>query len=203
VLAATLLFAPIASAQEMICYDNADGGRVCGDTIPPEHARFDRVILNAQGVIIRVEQGEITPEEQAAIDAQLQREQQTILEAEERRRYGQMLLDSYSSVASIESLRDRMVDEVKGQIAGVELYLTNLNTKLEGLERRAQRFSPYSEEADAPPMPLNLATDIERTESSIKQFEQRLEESHRTLGETRDNFEQDIAYFRQLKGLGA
>lgn len=196
------LLATSAFAQQMICYDT-EHGRVCGDSVPPEDAHYDRVIINAQGVVVREEQGEITPEEQAELDEQQRLEEQKLREAEERRRYGQILLDSYTSVESIEQFRDRILEQIDGQSAVIELYLSNFNNKLVELEKRAQRFAPYSDKEDAPPLPDNLALDLERTRSSIEQFQQRLEQSYKNYSETEAKFEQDIAYYRQLKGFGA
>lgn len=193
-----------ASAQrDYVCYNDENGVRICGDYIPPEDARFDRDVINEQGIVLRREQGEITDEERAAIDAQRQAEEQALQEARDLQQYGQMLLDSYSSVRNIETMRDRMLEQIDGQITVIELYLNNLTRKLADLHDRSQRFAPYNESENAPPLPQNIALDIDRTESSIEMFRQRLEERHRDQEETRDSFEQDIAYYRQLTGEDA
>jgi hypothetical protein len=194
------LIAMGASAQRIYCYDDDNGRRVCSDSIPPPAARHDRDVLNKQGVVIGREQGEITPEEQRELDAQEQLEEQRVREAEERRQYGQMLLDSYTSVEDIEKMRDRMLEQIDGQIAVIENYLESLNTKLADLTHRAQRFAPFNDHEDAPPLPENLALDIERTESSIALFSERLEQNRQDQIETRENFERDIQFFRELTG---
>lgn len=202
-LAGCSLLGAAAGAQNLICYENEQGRTVCSDRYVPEDSRFDREIRNDQGVVVRTEQGEITEEEQAAIDAAERARVAAEREAEERRRYGQMLLDSYSDVASIESQRDRILEQIAGQISVIELYLSNLENKLGDLERQAERFSPYSENEDAPPLPENLSLDIERTRSSITLFRQRLDESLQNQEDTRREYERHIETFRQLKGLDA
>lgn len=202
-VAALSLLAAAASAQRIKCYEDNNGRRVCTDTIPPDAANLDREIRNGQGFVIGREEGEITAEEQRALEEQRRSEQERARLAEEERRYGQMLLDSYTSVSAIENMRDRAVAESKQQISLRQTYLESRYRQLEELERRAQRFAPYSENEDAPPLPDNLSLDIERTKSSIALFEKQVEDLERDQAETLDSFERDIEYFRRLKGEDA
>ena len=65
------LLAGAASAQQndLYCWTDENGKRTCSDSFTPEDSRFDRDVLNQQGIKVRVEQGEITDEERAAMDA--------------------------------------------------------------------------------------------------------------------------------------
>jgi hypothetical protein len=184
------------------CWYDENGVYRCGDSVPPDQARHDREIRNSQGITIRTEQGEITPEEQAEMDrlAAEEAERQRLLE--QQRRYDQMLLDSYLDVAAIESLRDRRLELMNSQIRVTEIYLRNLYDKLDGLKRDARRFAPLSDRENAPPIPENLSLDIARTESSISVREQALEEIRRTKDEITAEFQRDIDRFRELKGDG-
>jgi len=65
---------------------------------------------------------------------------------------------------------------------------------------RADRYAPYNESPDADQVPANLARDIENTESSITNFTRRLEEIQEEQQRTREQFEKDIARFRELQG---
>jgi hypothetical protein len=186
-------------AQNIICWNDENGRRICGDRMPADQVRHDREILNERGVVIRQEQGEQTEAERAAAAAAERERQLREREAAERVRYGQALLDSYTSVAAIEALRDRMVAQIDSQIIVIEAYLDSLHDKLDGLHRTSQRYAPHSDRENAPPMPEVLTRDIEATNSSIEMFELRLEESRSNREETRESFEQDITYFRQLQ----
>jgi hypothetical protein len=190
-------------AQQISCFTNDDGRRVCSDRFQPDEARFDREIRNDQGIVIRTEQGEITPEEQAEIDAAIAAEEQRTREAEERGRYERFVLDSFTSVDGIVSARDRQLKELEGQVTIVQLILNNAARRLEELEVRAQRFSPYSEDENAPPMPENLSLEIEQKKISIQRYQQRLDQSLRNQDETREEYQRHIDTFRQLKGLDA
>lgn len=189
------------SAQEIRCWTDENGVRRCGDSVPPDQARHDRDVFNTQGIRIRSEEGEITPEEQAEIDRRRQEEDARLAAIEAQRRYDQMLLDAYLTPAQIEALRDRRLELMDSQFRITEIILRNLYKKLEGLERDASRFSPYSDREDAPPIPQNLSTDIDRTRSAIDIREQAMAEIRENQDEIRQEFQRDIDRFKQLKGL--
>jgi hypothetical protein len=185
-------------AQNIICWTDDNGRRICGDRMPADQVRHDREILNERGVVIRQEQGELTESERATIAAEERAREQRAREAEERIRYGQALLDSYTSVSAIEAVRDRMVAQIDSQIVVIETYLDSLHDKLESLHKTSQRYAPHSDRENAPPMPEVLTRDIDATNSSIEMFQRRLEESHKNREVTRESFEQDISVFREL-----
>ncbi|HUF71701.1 MAG TPA: hypothetical protein VMR74_02260 [Gammaproteobacteria bacterium] len=201
VVAGFTLAAANASAQEIRCWTDENGVRRCGDSVPPDQARHDREIFNNQGIRIRSEEGEITPEEQAEIDRRRREEEDRLAAIEAQRRYDQMLLDAYLTPDQIEGLRDRRLELMDSQFRITEIILRNLYRKLEGLERDARRFSPYSDREDAPPIPQNLSTDIERTRSAIGIREQAMAEIRENQEEIRQAFQRDIDRFKQLKGL--
>ena len=188
-----------ALAQDIYCWKDEAEVTHCGDTVPPDQSRFDRNVRNEQGVILRFEEGEITPEEQAQIAERIRREEEAKRQREASERYDRMLLDSYENVSDIEERRDRFIEQFQGEIIVTELYLGNLGTKLDSLLQRAERYAPRSDRTDAQPMPENLSLDIQRTESSIAMFTARLAEIHADQETTREQFEEDIARFRQLK----
>lgn len=199
-----LLLSADASAQrsgQLICYYDAEGVFTCGQSVPPEDARFDRDIRNQQGIVIRREQGEITAEEQAVIDEQARIEAERQRAIEEQQAYDQMLLDVYLSDKDIANLRDRRLEVMDSRIRVTEILLENRRKQLENLMGDAQRFAPYSDNEDAPPIPENLAVDIERAQGSIELREKTLREIEEDQEQIRRDFQRDIDRFRELKGL--
>ena len=115
-------------------------------------------------------------------------------------RRDRMLLETYSSVADIENLRDRRLDLLESQIELTELYLGNLRKRLVDLQAKASNFKPYSTSEDAPPIPENLAIDMSRTTASISLYQQTLERTRSHQAALKKHFDDDIVRFRQLKG---
>ena len=171
-----------------------------GDKIPPEYANVDRSVLNDQGVRVGFEEGEITAEERAVIDARERAlEADRVAKADTARR-DRMLLDTYLSVSDIEDLRNRRLELLESQIKVTELYLGNLRKRLVGLQAEASDFKPYTTRSDAPQVPENLALDIRRTTASISLYEQTLSRTRADQEALRSSFDEDIARFRELKG---
>ena len=171
-----------------------------GDSVPPEYANRDRNVLNNQGVQVGFEEGEITPEERAAIQARDAEAAAARAAKEEVARRDRMLLQTYLSVADIEDLRDRRIELLESQIKVTELYLNNLRKRLVGLQAEASAFKPYTTNPDAPQIPENLALDISRTAASINLYEQRLSQTRSDQAALRVSFNNDISRFRELKG---
>ena len=190
-----------ANAQRIYCWTDDAGLTHCGDSVPPESARHDRQVRNQQGVTIGTEEGEITDEEQAAIDEQREEEERRLAAQAESQEYDRMLLAAYLSVEDIETLRDRRLELIDSQILVTENSLGNLRKKLGELRQNEQRYAPYNDREGALPVPRNLTLDIERTESSIAVREQTLEELKANQEQIRLEFERDIDRFRQLKGV--
>jgi Domain of unknown function (DUF4124) len=174
---------------------DADGTVHYSDQIPPEQAPADRQVLNQYGVPIKSEQGamsqtEIEAEKRAAAEREAARA------AAER---DAVLLSTYLSVEEIESLRNRRVELMQGQISLTENYLLSLAEKLEKLQKEASAFKPYSQDPEAEPIDAALAQELSDTLDSISLYEKTLLDTRirqqRLVGE----FDAAIARFKELK----
>lgn len=206
--AATAIAAISAHAQqnqsgEVYRWVDDEGVVHYGDRVPPEHSKRDRDVLNDQGVRVGSEQGEITPDERAAMEREEQRRQERQRELTERAQRDRMLLETYLSVEDIKNLRDRRLELLESRIQVTQLYLSDLRERLAELEKLAQRYAPYNEDEGAPPLPDDLSSDMSRTRDSIEIYEQRLEKSRTEQQQVRDSFAADIERFRELKGEDA
>jgi hypothetical protein len=172
-----------------------------GDRIPPEYANVDRDVLNEQAVAVGFEEGEVTPEEQAELDRLKAIADAEQLARDNAARRDRMLLETYITVADIEDLRDRRLELLTSQIKVTELYLSNLRKRLTGLEREASVYKPHSTKENAPPVPEELALDMQRAIASITLYEQTLERTRNDQTALSQAFEQDIIRFRELKRL--
>jgi len=115
-------------------------------------------------------------------------------------RRDRVLLETYSSVAEIEALRDRRIEAMESQIASTEDYLGNLREKLVALQADASNFKPYSTSPDAPQIPESLALDMSQTIAAIPQYEQTLPRMRADQAAQKKQFDEDIARFRELQG---
>ena len=191
----SVLGAPASALAEdrFYKYDNAEGIPVIDDRVPPELAHKGYTVLNRAGRVVEVVPRTLTAAERkanpGAVQAMLRAE-----EAERQRRYDEALLARYSSVADIEDLQRRKVNEVqvrinlqKGSIAALKQQLESEHAKAADLEL-----------AEAP-VPADLQKKIEELRASIAEEEARIArlEQDRSTVQTRYQF--DIERFRAIR----
>lgn len=188
-----------AAEQEQKLYRWVDdqGAVHYGDSVPPEYADADKQILNEHGITVDVVQGKKSPEELAEEKRQLERE----AERELQRRQDRALLATYLSVDEIIMHRDRRIELFQAQARVTELYLRNLQRRLENLREIASRYRPYSEDPNAEMIDPSLSTDIVQTRETISRHEQNLERFKQDEQSIVANFNGDIDRFKTLKGV--
>lgn len=169
-----------------------------GDSVPPEYAEQDRDILNKQGVPIGREEGLITPEEAAAKAAADKAER----DEKKRKLRDRVLLQTYQSVKELEVLRDTRLELVDAQLTIQEQSLANLRAQRAQIERMAARYSPINQNADALPLPEELALDLERSANDIDTQQANLVKRREDRESIRLNFEADIARYKELRAIG-
>jgi len=189
----------LADDREVYRWTDEDGVVHYGDYVPPEYNKQTREIVNEQGVPVRTLPAEKTEAELAAERRAAEREkkQQHLAAVADQR--DEVLLNTYLSVSEIEALRDRRLELIDGQIRVTEIYLRNLRDKLGKLQKEAERFRPYSPDADAPPIHDNLARELSDTLDSIILYEKNLDDARERQAYLEAKFATDIDRFRQLK----
>ena len=149
-------------------------------------------MLNQEGVVIRKLEAEKSPEQRAAEALRLR-------DTEARKQHDQFLLNTYTSVDDIETLRDQRLEQIVGQSAAATQYVESLNSRLTGLQAKAQLFKPYSSEGGARRMPDDLAADLVRTVSEVRMQNNVLLAKQREHADVSQQFQVDIERFAELQ----
>jgi hypothetical protein len=186
-----------AQDQKLYRWVDKDGNVHYGDSVPAEYAEVDKQIVNEHGVTVRTMRGKKSDEELAAE----KRADQLRTERELRRRQDQALLATYLSIDEIIMHRDRRVELFQAQARVTELYLRNLQRRLQSLQQEASQFMPYSDDPDAPMIDPALAADLATTTDTIARHEHNLERFHKDEQNIVARFDGDIDRFKALKGL--
>lgn len=202
--AATLLILCLAvgtataqNSQRLYRWVDGEGLVHYGDSIPAEFSDVERQIINDHGITIGVLHAKKTDEE-IAEDLRLER---LARERELQRRADQALLATYLSVDEIVMHRDRRVELFQAQSKVTELYLGNLQRRMDSLQTEASDFRPYSEDPDAPMIDPDLAADMSTTKDTISRHQQNLERFRVDEQDIVARFDGDINRFKTLKGL--
>ena len=200
VIAALVVLASQAQAREeqrVYKWTDKDGNVHYSDSVPPEYAEERKEVLNDQGVAVEELAGKKTAEqlEQERLENERRVAQELQLRAD------RALLATYLSVDEIEMHRDRRVELFQAQSRVTELYLRNLERRLEALRDEASRYQPYSDDPDAPMIDEGLAADLRKTKDTIARHERNLEKYAADKKRIIERFNNDIARFKRLKGI--
>jgi len=168
-----------------------------GDSIPAEYAELERQVVNEHGITVDVMQAKKTAEQLAEEErlAEIKREMEL------QRRADQALLATYLSVDEIIMHRDRRVELFQAQSRVTELYLKNLQRRLDSLRAEASQFRPYSADPDAPMIDQDLADDLAATRDTIERHQENLRRFREDEQNIVARFDGDIDRFKELKGL--
>jgi hypothetical protein len=183
--------------QKVYKWVDADGNVYYGDSIPVEFRERPKEILNEHGVTIDNLEGKKTPEqlEQERIDKQVRVAQEL------QERADLALLQTYLTVDEIEMHRNRRVELFQAQSRVTELYLRNLESRLQKLRDNASRYQPYNTDSGAPMIDEGLAEDLRRTKDTISRHERNLMKYESDEKQINERFDGDIARFKILKGI--
>ena len=196
-----LLLAPLASLAQhpakVYKWVDENGTTHYGDSIPAKYAEFPKEVLNDRGVTVGNLEGKKTPEQ---IEAE-RLESERVAAIELQRRADQALLATYLSVDEILMHRDRRVELFQAQSRVTELYLRNLERRMQKLRTEASHFQPYSEDSDAPMIPRELAEDIRMTKDIVARHERNLQKFQANEQQIIARFDGDISRFKTLKGI--
>ena len=201
ITALTLLLLPMGALakenQKLYRWVDSDGLVHYGDSIPAEYAEIEKQVLNEHGVTVGTLDGKKTPEEIAEEERQLQLDR----ELELRKRADQALLATYMTIEEILMHRDRRIELFQAQTRVTELYLRNLQRRLDDLMVDASKFQPYSDDPDAPMIDRNLTDDIASTKETIERHENNLQRFKADETDIVERFAVDILRFKRIKGL--
>ena len=191
------LAAGTVHAQQLYRWVDENGEVHFGDSIPAEYSEIERQVVNEHGITVDVMHAKKTDEELAE-EARLAEIERDI---ELQRRADQALLATYLSVDEIIMHRDRRVELFQAQARVTEMYLKNLQGRLDLLEKEASRYRPYSSDPDAPMIEPELANDLAATRETIERHQENLRRFRQDEQSIVARFDGDIDRFRQLKGL--
>ena len=197
ILALAALSTAVADETRLYKWTDKDGNVFYSDKVPPEYAERPKAVLNDQGVAVESLEGKKTAEQLEA--ERIENERRVAQELQLRA--DQALLATYLSVEEILMHRDRRVELFQAQSRVTELYLSNLERRLEKLRNEASKFKPYSDDPNAPMIDTDLAEDLRQTRDTIARHQRNLEKYQLDEEQIIARFNGDIARFKILKGL--
>lgn len=190
---ATSLAASLAGAagREIQQWTDENGVTHWGDAPPPEATKNGGTVRNAQGVIIKEYPKQMSPEEAA-------KAQQEIENAARRKAQDSFLLTTYTKVEDIARARDEQLALIDSHIELARGSLASSDQKLQSLRGRMGNFKPYSSAANARRLPDALAGEAVQALSERRSMEETMARHEQRKNDVRDKFDADITRYREL-----
>lgn len=187
---------PLAYAQgkEFYRYRNAEGNVVVDHRVPPEYVAGGYEVLSDRGVVLRVVPRTPSEEERAGVSEQRRQEAAAQEEAERLRKWDETLLLRYSSVADIESARDRALRDLRVRVTILQGNRHSLRQQVEGHQARAADLERRGSQVDEA-----LTKAIADLQREIGVVERQIMEHEREVTEAEESFAADMRRFSLLE----
>ena len=179
----------VPSGTVYCCTDN--GHQVCGDVLPPQCFGKSYREMSPQGTVRRTVEAPLSPEQLAKREAEERARRAEVARQRAEMRRNQSLLETYSSVADIDTRRDRAVESVELELRQAEARQAQLMKKRSGLLREAEFFQKR-------PMPPNLAAALRESDSELAAQSSIIEAKRRDIEAIRSRYEQDRSRYIAL-----
>lgn len=185
---------PAVQAGKLYKWVDENGQIRYGDRIPPQYARKSNETLNQQGVTVdrkeAAKSAEQIAEEQRLEAARLAAERLQ----QEKDRKDQILLDTFTN-------EDEMVLTRDGKIEAIEAIIRVTNGRTEKLKLRLNELKTRAAnlERSGKPVPEKLNTEIRETRQQIAYNFTYVKSRNGDKNLIREQFEKDIARFRELQ----
>jgi hypothetical protein len=195
---ASALAAQNSSVEAYYRCKDVHGQPLYGDRMPIGCQGVDTEVLNAQGMVLRVIEGDQTRAARLTREAIEKKEREA---KEQRQQRDRMLLETYLNVEDIERLRDQRLEMLAAQHRATEQTIINMRERQSRLEAQVARFKPYNDKPSAPPLPDHLAEEMVNTVNSLRVYQASLQKNRDEQEDLKATFGADIKRFKELKGI--
>jgi len=181
---------PVAEAANLYRYRNDQGVLVIDHTVPAGAAQRGYEILGRDGKVIETVPAAgiaAAPEERPGPASSAE-------QRSEREKVDQYLLTSYSSVADIEAVKVRRIEEVAREIGVIEVQLDELGGRRMALEERAANL-----QRGGKPVSRELLAELETVAAQAAQAREQLAERQLQRTELAEHYDAYARRFTELK----
>jgi Domain of unknown function (DUF4124) len=186
-----MAFATSASAGTIYCCIDARGYRTCGDTLPQIcYGRSYTEIVNG---IPHVVPPTPTPEQRAERAAEAKAQQEAHRAALSEQRRNQALLDSYSSVADIDYMRDRSLAGLEREVKQGQEHVVTLEKRKAALDKQAAAYGRK-------PVPGELSGKIQTVADELLDQQRVMQTKRQEIDQIRAKFAAEKKRYLELTG---
>lgn len=198
ILAAAALIAMPLQSQAARLYKWVDdqGNTHYGDKVPPEYSKQERKVLNDQGVQVDKLDAAKTPEQIAEERRLEQKRREEERKLAEQKAHDRMLLATFTT-------EDDMILTRDGKIAAIESVIRITQGRIQKLKQTIEQYTRQAAnlERTGKPVPDDLHNQITQARNQVESYQQFIRAKHQEQEAIREQFEDDIRRFRELKEM--
>jgi len=182
------------SAQARIkCWENSDGVRECGETVPPEYSQKSHKEISKQGLTLEESERVKTEEERLEEERLLAIEKEEKEKEKEIKAQDKILLDTYSNTDDIQMTSD-------GKVAALESTINLANKRNEKIQADLDKRTAAAAAAElAGKQPSDaLLKDIRSLKRQVKNNNKFIADKRLEQEETKKEYAEKINRFVEL-----
>ncbi len=177
------------------CWENSDGVRECGETVPPEYAQKSHREISNQGITLEESAKVKTEEERLEEKRLLAIQEEEEAKKAEAKAQDKILLDTYSNTDDIQMTSD-------GKVAALESTINLANKRNEKIQSALDKRTAAAAAAElAGKQPSEeLLKDIRSLKRQVKNNNKFIADKRLEQEETRKEYAEKVERFVELTG---
>lgn len=177
------------------CWENSDGVRECGETVPPEYAQKSHREISNQGIVLEESAKVKTEEERLEEERLLAIQKEEEAKKAEAEAQDKILLDTYSNTDDIQMTSD-------GKVAALESTINLANKRNEKIQSALDKRTAAAAAAElAGKQPSKeLLKDIRSLKRQVKNNNKFIADKRLEQEETRKEYTEKVERFVELTG---
>lgn len=162
-----------------------------GDKIPPEYANKANEEIGRSGVVLKKNEGELTPEQQKARELAAMKAEEDRQKQLEARRKSKALLTTYNSVEEIDTAREKNLRQAEENIRGIQLKIADTQQLQAQLQKEAESYKGKK-------LPASLKESIDGAEKDLRDNQQLVVSRRKELDSIRARFDDERRTYLEL-----
>lgn len=193
-----LIFALALSAQageRLYKWVDENGKVQYSDKPPAQQTQKGHTEMNRRAMTVKQVEGYLTPEQRAAREAEQAQQRVEEQKRTEAKRRDKALVESFTTTAEIDNIRDRNIEQVQALIQADKLRTDTATKRLDSLRKQTERYTKRNK-----PIPDDLQEDIAESEKELVKINDNLKRRETEIAQIRDRAEIDKKRLVELKG---
>ena len=165
-----------------------------GETIPPEYANKNNVLLNDKGQVTKRNE-KATEEQKRAVEDAAAKKRIAETELQEQRRKDMSLLNTYSSEQEIELARTRNLQQAETRVSSIKVMKKTAEANLARFQGEAD-----SKVKAGKPVHASLQADLTESKERLEKLTRDLTTAEQKAASLNANYDAEKKRYRELKG---